>query len=225
MSFAEAASSQVAQRSRLRVGVLISGSGRTLRDLLDDIDSGVIDLDVRLILASTPNASGLQYADFRGIPVDVLEHTEFLHGAEYSEAIFNMCREHEVQVVVMAGFSIHLAIPEDFQNRVVSSHPALAPAFTGRTLYGRRIHEAVLASGVKVSGCTVFFVDKSYNRGPVILQRPVPVFVNDTVEQLEGRILQEERFAFRDALQLLAEDRIRVEGRRVRTLPRPLGGA
>lgn len=210
-------------RPPLRVAFLISGSGRTLHDLLDDVDNGLIDLDVRLVLASTPNASGLQHAEFRGIPVEVLERTGFLDGGEYSKAIFGLCRENEVQIVVMAGFSVHLTIPEDFRHRVISSHPALAPAFTDRTLYGRRIHEAVLARGVKVSGCTIFFVDQSHNRGPVILQRAVPVAVDDTVEQLERRILYEERLALRDALQLLAEDRIRVEGRCVRTLPQTSG--
>ncbi len=206
------------ERSPLRVGFLISGSGRTLHDLLDDVDNGLIDLDVRLVIASTPNASGLQHAEFRGIPVEVLERTGFLDGGEYSKAIFGLCRDNEVQIVVMAGFSVHLTIPDDFQHRVISSHPALAPAFTDRTLHGRRIHEAVLARGVKVSGCTIFFVDQSYNRGPVILQKAVRVSVDDTVEQLERRILHEERLALREALQLLAEDRIRVEGRRVLTV-------
>lgn len=219
MSDSEDRNGDAPARPPLRVGFLISGSGRTLHDLLDDVDHGLIDLDVRLVLASTPNASGLQHAEFRGIPVEVLERTGFLDGGDYSKAIFGLCRDNEVQIVVMAGFSVHLTVPEDFRHRVISSHPALAPAFTDRTLHGRRIHEAVLARGVKVSGCTIFFVDQSHARGPVILQRAVPVSVDDTVEHLERRILQEERLALREALQLLAEDRIRVDGRRVRTLP------
>ncbi|WP_347243796.1 phosphoribosylglycinamide formyltransferase, partial [Thermogutta sp.] len=198
----------------LPVAVLISGTGRTLRDLLKAVDEGRVPIDVRLVIASTPNASGLQYAEFMGIPAEVIERKDYDSSDAYSAAIYQRCKEIGAEYIIMAGFAIRLTIIPEFQNRVIGTHPALAPAFCGQGYFGRRVHEAVLEHGVKVTGCTVFFLDQEYNNGPVIIQKWTPVEPDDTVEKLEARVLKLETEALIEALQLLAENRIRVEGRR-----------
>jgi len=120
----------------------------------------------------------------------------------------------------MGGFLKRLTIPEDFLNRVTNIHPALLPAFGGEGFYGRRVHEAVLEYGVKITGCTVHFADNQYDHGPIILQKAVPVLDDDTPETLAARVFQAECEAYPEALQLIAEGRLRVEGRRVRILPK-----
>lgn len=203
----------------LPVAILISGTGRTLRDLLRAVDAGKVPIDVRLVIGSTPNASGLQYAEFMGIPAEVIERRDYSSPEEYSAAVLKRCREVGAEYVIMAGFAMRLEITPEYQNRVIGSHPALAPAFCGQGYFGRRVHAAVLEHGVKVTGCTVFFLDQEYNNGPVIVQKAVPVEPDDTVEKLEARVLPLETEALIEALRLLAEDRVIVHGRRVRILP------
>ena len=118
----------------------------------------------------------------------------------------------------MAGFLQLVLIPEDFRNRVFNIHPALIPAFCGKGYYGHRVHEAVLASGAKVSGCTVHFADNEYDHGPIIVQRTVPVLDDDTAETLAQRVFVEECEAYPEAIRLFAEGRLRIEGKRVRIL-------
>ena len=129
----------------------------------------------------------------------------------------------------MGGFLQLIAIPDDFRNRVMNIHPSLIPAFCGKGFYGERVHEAVLAMGVKVSGCTVHFTDNEYDHGPIILQRTVEVRDDDTVETLFARVFEQECEAYPEAIRLFAEGRLRVEGRRVRVMsrhePRPSGSA
>lgn len=209
----------MAERQLLPVAILISGTGRTLRDLLKAVDAKRVPINVRLVIGSTPNASGLQYAEFMGIPCEVIERRDFASVEEYSAAILRRCQEVGAEYVIMAGFVMRLEITPEYQNRVIGSHPALAPAFCGQGYFGRRVHAAVLEHGVKVTGCTVFFLDQEYNNGPVIVQKAVPVEPDDTVEKLESRVLPLETEALIEALRLLADKRIVVQGRRVRVLP------
>jgi phosphoribosylglycinamide formyltransferase-1 len=118
----------------------------------------------------------------------------------------------------MGGFLKHVLIPADFENRVVNIHPGLIPAFCGHGFYGRRVHQAVLDYGAKVSGCTIHFVDDEYDHGPIILQRSVPVEHGDTAEGLARRIFRVECEAYPEALRLIAEGRVQVTGRRVEVL-------
>ena len=118
----------------------------------------------------------------------------------------------------LVAVEVDMPIPPDFANRVINIHPALIPSFCGQGYYGHHVHEAVLDYGVKVSGCTVHFVDNEYDHGPVILQRTVPVLEDDTPEVLAARVFEQETEALPDALQLMAEGRLVVEGRRVRVL-------
>jgi len=208
-----------ASRPPLKTAVLISGTGRSLQNMIQRIAAGTLSVDIRLVIASTPAARGLQYAEQAGIPAAIFELRGFPSQEEFSRAIFERIRAAQVEWVVLAGFLKRLTIPPDFVHRVVNIHPALIPSFCGEGFYGHRVHEAVLQYGVKLTGCTVHFVDNEYDHGPVILQRAVSVLDDDTPDTLADRVFAAECEAYPAALQLIAEGRIRIEGRRVRTSP------
>lgn len=207
-------------KSPLNLAVLISGGGTTLKNLLAKIDAGQLDARVRLVVSSVPGVRGLDYAEQAGIPAVVIERNGFASTEEFSAAIFDRCRAAGVDVVVMAGFLKRIAIPADFAvGRVTNIHPGLIPAFCGKGFYGHHVHEAVLAYGAKLSGCTVHFADNQYDHGPVILQKAVPVLDDDTPDTLAARVFEAECEAYPAALQLIASGRVRLDGRRVRVLP------
>lgn len=203
-------------RPILPIAVLISGTGRSLANMIEKIHAGELDCEIRLVISSTPQAKGLGIAERAAIPAAVVRRGDFPSREEYSRAIFDRVRAAGAELVVLAGFLKQLTIPDDFVNRVVNIHPALIPAFCGKGFYGHHVHEAALAYGVKLSGCTVHFVDNEYDHGPVILQMAVPVLDDDTPETLADRVFAAECQAYPQALQLIAEGRVRVEGRRVR---------
>jgi phosphoribosylglycinamide formyltransferase-1 len=203
-------------QSPLRIAVLISGGGTTLKNLLEQRAAGRLDIEIPLVISSNSKARGLEIATQAGIPTQVLRARDFATAEAYSEAIFAAIRETGVQYVVMGGFLSFVPIPPDFENRVLNIHPALIPAFCGHGFFGHHVHEAVLEYGAKVSGCTVHFVDNQYDHGPVILQRTVPVLDDDTPDTLAARVFAAECEAYPEALRLLASGRVHVTGRRVR---------
>ena len=201
--------------SPLRVAVLISGGGTTLLNLIEQSTNGQLDLEFRLVVSSAPHARGLEYAREAGIHTKVLEQNSFSSSQTYGDAVFNLCRTADVELVIMAGFLKHVLIPADFQLRVINIHPSLIPAFCGPGFYGRHVHEAVLAKGVKISGCTVHFVDNEYDHGPIILQRSVPVAEDDTPTSLAEKIFAQECKAYPEAIRLYAANRLQVVGNTV----------
>ena len=200
-------------KKRVSLAVLISGTGRTLQNLLERIEAGSLAADVRLVIASTPQARGLQYAEQAGIPIQIVERKDHDSRDTFSQAIFSHCDEADVDYVILAGYIKLLFVPQSYQNRVLNIHPALIPAFAGKGYFGDYVHQAVLQYGAKVTGCTVHFVDNEYDHGPVILQKAIDVFETDTVSSLNDRVFEVERVAYPEAIQLLAEGKIRVEGR------------
>lgn len=201
--------------SPLRLVVLISGGGTTLRNLLWCIKVGALDASIDLVISSSASAKGLDFARDASIATDVIRREDFDSAAAYGEAIFAACRKANPHLVVMAGFLKFVEIPDDFAHRVVNIHPSLIPAFCGAGFYGSRVHQAVLDYGAKVSGCTVHFVDNEYDHGPILLQRTVPVADDDTAETLAARVFEQECEAYPEALRLLAAGRVRLRGRRV----------
>jgi phosphoribosylglycinamide formyltransferase-1 len=203
----------------LKLAVLISGSGRTLKNFIDLAADGELPIDIRLAVSSTAKAGGLKFANEAGIPMLVVRREDFAPGPtgdrEYGDAIFAACREAGVDYVAMAGFLKLAPVPDDFAGRVVNIHPALIPAFCGKGMYGHRVHQAVLDAGVKVTGCTVHFVDNEYDAGPIIWQQPVPVFDDDTADTLAKRVFEVEKEAYPHVLKLLATGQVKLEGRRV----------
>lgn len=201
-----------------RIAVLISGGGTTLRNFIEKIAAGRLPVEIGLVISSSPTAKGLRFADEAGIPSATIERKAFADQDEYSLAVFDRCRRAKVDLVALAGFLKRLTIPDDFTNSVVNIHPALVPSFCGAGYFGHHVHEAVLEYGAKLSGCTVHFADNQYDHGPVILQRAVPVLDDDTPDTLAARVFEAECEAYPEALRLLAEGRVAIEGRRVRVV-------
>jgi formyltetrahydrofolate-dependent phosphoribosylglycinamide formyltransferase len=195
---------------------LLSGNGTTLQNLLDRSADGRLPAEVVLVVSNRSDAFGLERAQRAGVPTAVVERADCSSRDEFSRRIFDLCREARVDLVCLGGFLQLLPIPDDFAGRVMNIHPALIPAFCGKGFYGHRVHEAVLAAGVKVSGCTVHFADNVYDHGPIILQRVVPVLDDDTADTLAERVFAQECEAYPEAIRLFAEGRLRIEGRRVR---------
>jgi phosphoribosylglycinamide formyltransferase 1 len=202
--------------SPLRLAVLISGGGTTLKNLLDNIGAGRLEAEILLVISSNPQARGLQIAKAAKIATKVIDRKTFSTPEGYSQAVFGACRDSGAQYAVMGGFLTHVLIPPDFENRVLNIHPALIPAFCGKGYFGHRVHEAVLAYGMKVSGCTVHFVDNQYDHGPIILQRVVPVLDDDTPDTLAARVFEAECEAYPEALGMLASGDVTVIGRQVK---------
>lgn len=201
---------------QIRLAVLLSGNGTTLQNLLDRIASGRLSARVVLVVSNRTDAYGLTRAEQASVPTAVVERKECGSREEVSERIFALCREAGAELVCMAGFLQLLHIPEDFLGRIMNIHPALIPAFCGQGFYGQRVHEAALEHGVKVSGCTVHFADNVYDHGPIILQRTVPVLDHDTPDSLAARVFEQECEAYPEAIQLFADGKLKIEGRRVR---------
>jgi formyltetrahydrofolate-dependent phosphoribosylglycinamide formyltransferase len=212
-------------KAPIRLAVFLSGSGTTLQNLLDRIADGRLAARVVLAVSNRAGARGLKRAEQAGVRTAVVERTTGTSLEAFSDKLFGLCREAQVDLVCMAGFLQLICIPDDFQLRVMNIHPALIPAFCGKGFYGHRVHEAVLEYGVKISGCTVHFADNQYDHGPIILQRPVPVLDDDTPDTLAARVFEQECEAYPEAIRLFAAGRLRVEGRRVRVLPATAGPA
>lgn len=203
----------------INLAVLISGSGRTLQNLIDKIEEGSLEARIELVISSHPDAPGLQRATNHSIPTAVVDRKEFKGINDFSKAITQQLDNHEIDLVVLAGFNCLYRIPEGYAGKVMNIHPALIPAFCGKGYYGDKVHRAVLDYGVKLTGCTVHFADNSYDHGPIILQRTVPVLNGDTPESLAQRVFKEECIAYPEAIRLFQQGRLKLEGRRVRILP------
>jgi formyltetrahydrofolate-dependent phosphoribosylglycinamide formyltransferase len=202
----------------IRLAVFLSASGTTLQNLLDRIADGRLKAQIALVASNHADAYGLVRAEKAGIPTAVVERRAFDSRQEFSRKLFDLCREHRAELVCLAGFLQLIQIPDDFQGRVMNIHPALIPAFCGKGYYGHHVHEAVLAAGVKITGCTVHFCDNQYDHGPIILQRAINALEDDTPDSLAARVFEQECEAYPEAIHLFAEGRLRIEGRRVRIL-------
>ena len=202
--------------SPLRLAVLISGKGRTLANLIQCICADGWMHELNWWFPAHAKAPGLEIAREAGIADAVESPSDDVSAEQFSEAVFGRCREAGVHLVAMAGFLKHVLIPADFRNRVTNIHPALLPAFCGRGLYGARVHEAVLESGARISGCTVHLVDDQYDHGPIILQRRVAVLDDDTPGTLAARVFEAECEAYPEALRLIGLGKVRMEEGRLR---------
>jgi phosphoribosylglycinamide formyltransferase-1 len=204
--------------SPIRLAVLLSGSGTTLQNLLDQITARKLNAQIKTVIASRPNLVGTERAIKAYLPSHVVDRKQYPTCAAFSDAVFNLVDQAEVDLVVLAGWLCLLELPARYHARAMNIHPALLPSFGGRGMYGRKVHEAVLAHGCKLSGCTVHFVDDTYDTGPIILQRACPVLDDDTPESLAHRVFEEEKIAYPQGITLFQQGRLKIEGRRVRIL-------
>ena len=187
----------------LRLAVLLSGSGRTLDNLLEWISAGRLAASVATVVSSRGDIRGVQIAKRAGIPVTVLPPAG-RPLADWSREIFATCRAEQPDLVVMAGFLHLVEIPADFTGRVINIHPALLPAFGGKGFHGMHVHRAVIDRGCTVSGCTVHLVDNEYDHGRILLQKTVPVLRDDSPESLAARVFAAECDALPEAINRIA---------------------
>ena len=197
---------------KLPIAVLISGSGTNLQSIIDAIAANRLDAKIEVVLSNRADAFGLVRAKNHGIPSEVLDHKSFPSREAYDQAIVDLLRARGVKLVALAGF-MRLLSPvfvAAFSNRIMNIHPALLPCFPGL-----HVQKKALEHGVRFSGCTVHFVNEECDEGPIIIQAVVRVFPDDTEEQLAERILKQEHRIYPRAIQLYAQGRLHVVGRKV----------
>lgn len=205
----------------IRLAVCVSGGGTTLRNLLDRIEAGTLNARVVQVVASRPGIAAIAKAEKAGLPVAVADVSKRRTDLDaFSASVFDPIRESGADLVLLAGFLALVKIPADFRGRVINIHPGLIPSFCGKGYYGERVHQAALDYGVKISGCTVHFASDEYDEGPIILQKVVPVLEDDDAHALAARVFAAECEALPEAVSLFAAGRLKIEGRRVRILPR-----
>lgn len=195
----------------LRLGVLISGGGTTLQNLAEVIAKGELDAEIACVIASNAACFGIERAKRLNLPVHVITRKTAGTLEAFSDGIADTLRRYSVDLALMAGFLSLWTIPADFEGRVLNIHPALLPKFGGKGMHGHHVHEAVLAAGETESGCTVHFADNTYDTGPIILQKKVPVLPGDTADALAARVFEQERLAYPEAIRLVAEGRVTKE--------------
>jgi phosphoribosylglycinamide formyltransferase-1 len=206
-------------QSIIKLGVLLSGSGRTLDNFFEYIDAGDLPAEVAVVIGSRPDALGLEKARKRGVATHCVQRKEYADSESFGDAITRLLSQYGPDLVVLAGFMHFYRVPDKYLGKVMNIHPALIPAFCGHGYYGHHVHDAVLEYGSKVSGCTVHFADNIYDHGPIIIQRTAPVLDNDTAYTLAARVFEQECIAYPEAIRLFAEGRLELHDRRVRIKP------
>jgi formyltetrahydrofolate-dependent phosphoribosylglycinamide formyltransferase len=199
----------------LQVAVLLSGEGTSLENLFEQIEAG-LPARIAVVIASKRDAGGLARATRRGVPAIAVARRDHRDVGAFNDALHAELARYEIDLVALLGFLSPFEPRERFAGRVINVHPALIPAFSGHGFYGHRVHEAVLEAGVKVTGATVHFADDEYDHGPILLQEAVAVREDDTPDTLAARVQAVERRLVPEAIRLIAEGRIAVEGRRVK---------
>lgn len=206
---------------KFRIAVLISGSGSTLKNVCELCGRGILDAEVCGVIASR-KCSGLDYAGQYGVPKAVVRRGKPFDAADFAARMTKQLDEWSPDLIVFGGFLSLYLIPEHYQFKTINIHPALLPFFGGKGMYGDRVHEAVLKTGMKLTGCTVHFVDNEYDHGAIIAQRAVPVLDDDTVDTLGERVRAEERKLYPAVIGWFAggrvtldsDGRVRVSGNR-----------
>ena len=197
------------------LGVLCSGRGTNLQSILAAVDSGQIPAPVGVVLTDTPDAKALERAEKACIPHFCVDRKAYADKQAFEEALVEKLRAHGVTLVILAGFMRILSpyFVQEFPGRILNIHPSLLPSFGGA-----HAHRDVLAYGVKVSGCTIHFVDEGMDSGPIILQTAVPVLDGDDEDTLAARVLEQEHKLYPRAIELFLNGKLKIEGRKVRIL-------
>ena len=198
----------------VRLGVLISGGGTTLLNFLDCIREGSLSAEIPLVIASQPDCKGVERARAAGLKCVAIVRRDYASVQDFSVEIFRQMRDHNVDLVAMAGFLSLLHIPDDFRHRVLNIHPSLIPSFCGRGMYGHHVHKAVVARGTKVSGCTVHFADNEYDHGPIVIQRTVAIPDGATADDVAALVFEQEQTAYPEAIRRVASGHVAIDGTR-----------
>ncbi|MBD3320285.1 MAG: phosphoribosylglycinamide formyltransferase [Chitinivibrionales bacterium] len=197
--------------------VFLSGGGSNFQALIDRKNSGDLHVDFTVCISNNSKAYGCERARKNGIPVVHLARGRFGSNEEYTARLLEVLSAHSVEMIVCAGYMkiIPAAVVEQYRNKILNIHPALLPSFGGKGMYGKRVHQAVLDHGAKVSGITVHLIDEQYDSGPIVLQECIPVPDTDDAESLAGRVLALEHAHYWRAVEAVAQNRLTITGRRV----------
>lgn len=189
----------------VNIGVLISGGGTNLQSLIDNIEEGNINGEIKIVISNRKEAFGLIRAKNAGIEALYINPLDFPTEKEYNKKIIEELEKRNIELVVLAGYLKILSkeFTQKYEKRIINIHPSLLPDFGGKGYYGDRVHKAVLDSGVKTTGATVHFVDEGTDTGEIILQETVEVREDDTVESLKARVLEVEHRLLPEAVRLL----------------------
>jgi phosphoribosylglycinamide formyltransferase-1 len=201
----------------MNIGVFASGRGSNFQAILNAIQEGRLPARVVLVLSNKGDSGALEIARACSLAAVHLSQKQFPDEGSFAAAMLDLLKKHNVQIVALAGYlkKIPLNVVREYRNRVLNIHPALLPSFGGAGMYGHYVHEAVIASGAKLSGATVHLVDEEYDRGPIVLQKAVAVEACDTPETLAEKVLKIEHEIFPLALKAFAENRVTINGRSV----------
>jgi phosphoribosylglycinamide formyltransferase-1 len=201
----------------INIGVFASGRGSNFQAILNAIQGGLLPARVVLVLSNKGDAGALEIARARSLAAVHLSQKQFPDEGSFAAAMLGVLKKHNVQIVALAGYlkKIPLNVVREYRNRILNIHPALLPSFGGAGMYGHYVHEAVIASGAKLSGATVHLVDEEYDRGPIVLQKAVAVEALDTPETLAEKVLKIEHEIYPLALKAFAENRVTINERSV----------
>ena len=205
----------MAERPPVRLGVLISGRGSNLQAIVEAIERGDLSAEVQIVISNRADAAGLERARNHGIETAIIDHRKFASREDFDRAVLATLTAKSVELVLCAGFMRLLShvMLEAFPNRILNTHNALLPAFPG--IHGPR---DAIEYGVKIAGCTVFFVTEGVDTGPIIIQAAVPVLADDSEETLAARIVAQEHRIFPEAIRLYQQGRLKIVGRKVEIL-------
>lgn len=196
----------------INIGVLVSGRGTNLQAIIEAIEEGKIEGKIKIVISDNLDAYALKRAEQHNIETQYINHKEFKNREDYDKKIVETLENKEVELVVLAGYIRILSsyFIKAYKNKIINIHPALLPSFPGL-----RAQKQAVEYGVKISGCTVHFVDEGMDSGPIILQSAVEVSEDDTEESLAERILKEEHQIYSQAIQLFSQGRLIIKGRKV----------
>lgn len=203
-----------------RLAVFLSGGGTTLQNLLDRQAAGALAGVVACVASDRDGVAGLDRAAKAGVPATVARRKDHPGRESFSAALAGFAESHGADLICLAGFLQLLAVPPRWENRVINIHPSLLPSFGGKGCHGAHVHQAVLDAGCKVSGCTVHLATNEYDRGPILVQKAVPVLPDDTASTLAARVFSAECEAYPEAIALLASGRVSVEANRAVISPK-----
>jgi phosphoribosylglycinamide formyltransferase-1 len=198
---------------KLNLVALASGGGTNLQAIIDNIEKGILNAQIKAVISNNSKSGALERARNHNIPAIHLSHKQFATPEEFDRKLLSILKENETDLVILAGYMKMLSttVVRAYKNKILNIHPALLPTFGGEGMYGIHVHEAVIDSGVKVTGVTVHLVDEIYDHGAIIVQKCVPVLSDDTPETLQQRVLPHEHELYSEAIQLFAESKVEIK--------------
>jgi phosphoribosylglycinamide formyltransferase-1 len=200
----------------MNIAIFASGRGSNFQAILSAIDAGLLPARITVLISNRSDAGALDIARARRIQTSHLSQKMFPSEEALAEAMLNVLSQQRAELLVLAGYlkKIPLQVVRRYRNRIVNIHPALLPSFGGSGMYGHFVHEAVIASGMKVSGATVHLVDEEYDRGSIVMQKTVEIIQEDTPDLLAAKVLKIEHEIYPLALKAFAEGKVKIEGRK-----------